>query len=390
MREKRSTGLSRRELLARAGALGGGIALSGFAVACGDSTSTEAASSTAAADAGSLKGTGEVVVYDGGGQWGAAQRAAYFEPFEALTGIKVIPNPGTEDSAPVLASVKAGSPQYDVYDVGGSYLQRFVDAGAVSPLDFSYWKAEDKAAIGPAPVTKYGVPSLYYSMVLAWDPDQVSGAGPSSWADFWDVGKFPGKRSLAPGAWGASSAVFEAALLADGVAPDALYPLDLDRAFRSLDRIKPHILKYWAGGAEPPELINGGQVALSSAFNGRVDTAIDQGAHLTSTWAQGILEYEYVVVLKGAKNTENAMKYIAFCSQAKPQAEFAKRITYSPTNTRAFEFIDAERQKKLPTAPANKAKQVVQDYAWWNSKAAGSKKSNEEVAIARWEEWLSA
>ncbi len=49
--------------------------------------------------------------------------------------------------------------------------------------------------------------------------------------------------------------------MADGVAPEKLYPLDLDRVFRSLDKIKPSIVKFWDTGAEPVQMLIDGNVA---------------------------------------------------------------------------------------------------------------------------------
>ena len=74
---------------------------------------------------------------------------------------------------------------------------------------------------------------------------------PKTWADLFDAEKFPGKRTFYK--WSAPG-VIEAALLADGVAPDKLYPLDLDRAFKKLDTIKDDII-WWIGGAQSQQLL---------------------------------------------------------------------------------------------------------------------------------------
>ena len=39
--------------------------------------------------------------------------------------------------------------------------------------------------------------------------------------------------------------------MADGVAPDKLYPLDVDRAFKKLEEIKPNITVWWTSGRNP-------------------------------------------------------------------------------------------------------------------------------------------
>ena len=76
---------------------------------------------------------------------------------------------------------------------------------------------------------------------------QISRRRPSSWADFWDVKKFPGNRSLC---LSDSPRTLIFALLADGVPRDQLYPLDIDRAFKKLDQIKPHVKVWWREGTQ--------------------------------------------------------------------------------------------------------------------------------------------
>ena len=52
----------------------------------------------------------------------------------------------------------------------------------------------------------------------------------------------------------------EAALMADGVAGDALYPLDMDRALTKIQSIKEDSL-YWGSGSEAHSMVvNGGGV----------------------------------------------------------------------------------------------------------------------------------
>src|SRR5215470_2323160 len=43
---------------------------------------------------------------------------------------------------------------------------------------------------------------------------------------------------------------FEEALLADGVAMDKLYAMDVDRALKSPDKIRPSLTTWWKEGAE--------------------------------------------------------------------------------------------------------------------------------------------
>ncbi len=224
---------------------------------------------------------------------------------------------------------------------------------------------------------------------MAFDPAKVKQAPPPDWAGFWDVKRFPGPRALGNGARGAGTGTFEAALMADGVAPDKLYPLDLDRVFRSLERIKPSIVKYWDTGAEPVQMLIDGNVAFTSAWNGRIAERQLQGAPVDMSWNQGILQWDALVVPKGARNVENAMKFVAFTSRPDQQARFSQLITYGPTNTRAASLIPPDRARILSTSPELVSKQVVQNYDWWGADS-GNGKSNEQVASAMWERWITS
>lgn len=334
-----------------------------------------------------LKGSGEVVVYDGGGAWGEAKRIAYFEPFEAETGIKVIAEPRTEDGA-VRASIVAGAPRYDVCILSGGSSPSFARDDLLSPIDYGFFEQADIDGFTTVKPAKFSVPHIIYSLLIAYDPESFPNGAPDSWADVWNIEKFPGGRALGPGTWGADAAIFEAALMADEVAPADLYPLDWERAFKSLSKIKPNVVKFWNSGAEGPQLIVDKQVTAASAWNGRVSAANEQGAKIGFTWNQGVLQYDNWVVPKGAVNAENAWKFLAFAARPENQAKFVEHILYAPPNSKAFDFIPAERAKLLPTSPEAVGKQFVQDYEFWNALREDGKPNN-QFAVAEWEKWLA-
>src|SRR5205823_2462578 len=88
------------------------------------------------------------------------------------------------------------------------------------------------------------------------------GTQPKSWADWWDVKKFPGARSMRDH----PVDNLEFALIADGVAMDKLYPLDVDRAFKKLDQIKPHVNVWWSTGQQPAQLLLDKQFWIDDAW----------------------------------------------------------------------------------------------------------------------------
>lgn len=362
--------LSRRTFLQSAAALGAATALPMPAIAK------------------DLKGSGEVVVFDGGGSWGDAKRIAYFEPFEAETGIKVIAEPRTESGA-IKASVLAGAPRYDVCVLPGGISASFARDGLLLPIDYSFFEQADLDGFQAVKPGKFSVPHILYSLLIAFDPAAFPNGAPNSWADMWDTTKFPGGRSIAPGAWGGEGATFEAALLADGVPPEKLYPLDFDRALASLTKLKPGIVKFWESGAEGPQLLIDRQVAIASAWNGRVAAAQEEGAKIGFTWNQGILQYDNWTVLKGAANPENAARFLAFTARADNQAKFVQHILYAPPNGDAYKQIPPERAALLPTSPEAVKQQLVQDYDFWNSVREDGT-DNTTYAASIWEHWIAS
>ncbi|TGV78311.1 extracellular solute-binding protein, partial [Mesorhizobium sp. M2D.F.Ca.ET.145.01.1.1] len=102
---------------------------------------------------------------------------------------------------------------------------------------------------------------------------------------------------------------WEEALLADGVSPDKLYPMDIDRVFASLDKIKPHIRKWWSSGSEIQQMLHDKVVDIAQSYDGRALLLIDQGAATEINRNQAKLQWDYWVIPKGSPNAKAAQKF---------------------------------------------------------------------------------
>ena len=310
-----------------------------------------------------------------GGAYQKAQTIAILDPAAKRLGI-TINQDSVPDAWPLMRSqVASGKPIWDVVDVATGFCLRGGEQGIVEKLDFS--KMPNAAAMPEQYRSPWSVAYEFYSSVLAYGlkkyPDAA--AAPKTWADFWDVKKFPGRRSLR----NHPLATLEAALMADGVAPDKLYPLDVDRAFKKLEEIKPHITVWWTSGAQSAQLLNDGEVDMVMAWNGRVSALVKEGAKVTYTYNQGILQSTSLCILKGAPNLSTAVKFVNEAVEPVLQANLPLHIDYGPANPKAFDtkVIPAERVGQLPSAPANASRQALMSYAWWSSPAG-------EAAEKRW------
>ncbi|ANM12879.1 MULTISPECIES: ABC transporter substrate-binding protein [unclassified Rhizobium] len=299
-----------------------------------------------------------------GGTTQDAQKAAWASPFTEKTGITVVQD-GPTDYGKLKAMVEAGEVTWDVVDVEGDYAAQAGKSGQLEKLDFS---VIDKSKLDPRFVTDYSVGSFYYSFVIGCNADAVK-ACPKTWADLFDTAKFPGKRTFYK--WSAPG-VIEAALLADGVPADKLYPLDLDRAFKKLDTIKSDII-WWSGGAQSQQLLASAEAPFGSVWNGRMTALAATGIKVETSWEQNITAADALVVPKGSPNVEAAMKFIALATSAEPQAALAKATGYAPINIDSAKLMDPETAKTLPDQQT--ASQVNADMNYWadNRDAIGEK-----------------
>ena len=297
----------------------------------------------------------QITVVNFGGANGDAQKKAFYEPFEK-TGTKVVPVEYNGEQAKIKAMVDTKNVTWDVVEVESPDVARGCDEGLFERLDWS--KVGPKSDFIPAAVTECGVGIFVWSTVMAYDGDKLK-SPPASWADFWNVKKYPGKRGMRKGA----RYNLEFALMADGVKTADVYKVlatkeGAERAFRKLTELKPNI-QWWEAGAQPPQFLVAGDVVMSTAYNGRIDAANREGRHLKISWTGGIYDLDYWVIPQGTPNKAKAVAFIAFASTPQAQADYARNIAYGPTNKNALPKLDPKVLADLPTAPAN-AKDALQ------------------------------
>ena len=297
----------------------------------------------------------QITIVNFGGANGNAQKKAYYDAFEK-TGTKVVAVEYNGEQAKIKAMVETKKVTWDLVEVESPDVQRGCDEGLFEKLD--YTKIVPVTDLLPSALNSCGVGFFVWSTVMAYDGDKLKTA-PKTWADFWDVKKFPGKRGMRKGA----RYNLEFALMADGVAPEDVYkvlatPAGAERAFKKLTELKPNI-QWWEAGAQPPQFLVAGDVVMSTAFNGRIDAAQREGKNLKITWTGGIFDLDYWVIPKGAANKETAIKFMNFAMKPENQAVYAQNIAYGPTNTKALTKLPAKVLADLPTSAAN-AKTALQ------------------------------
>lgn len=304
----------------------------------------------------------KIVVRDSGGFYTEAFRKIFYAPFTAKTGIEVVSvTSPPEPIAQVRTMVESKHLLWDI----AALSHRAVKTLTADGIFLERHGLEQDAVVSSIPaqfMSPYGVGSNVYSTVLAYRVDKFKGPqAPKSWKDFWDVKNFPGRRSLRNHPFD----TIEAALMASGVAAEKVYPCDLDRAFKSLDKIKSHIAVWWAYGAQTEQLLKNDEIDLILIWTGRVQEAINAGVPVKVVWDQHIYKCESWAILKGTPNLEACRQFIKFVSEPKRQALLAP-LGVGPVHSGAFEYIvDPEQKKRLPTYPDNLKKGICTDATYW-------------------------
>ena len=307
----------------------------------------------------------EINILSGGGAYQASQKEAYFKPFEKETGIKVIEDEYNFELAKIKAEVDSGDVKSDVYDLDAPTVLQACAEGIIQKIDYAKLGLDKSKFIG-ADRFDCGVPTILYAYVFAYDTSKMP-QGPATVADVFDLAKFPGKRGLQK----SPIANLEWALIADGVARQDVYkvlgtPEGVDRAFKKLDTIKSEVV-WWEAGAQPPQLLADGQVAITSAWNGRIFNAIKtDNKPFKIIWDHQGLDWDIWAMPKGAKNQEAAEKFIAFASGAERQADQTNYISYGPANMDAVAKINPAVLPNLPTSPDNMATSWELDPTFWS------------------------
>ena len=306
--------------------------------------------------------TRQLTVVGAGGVLQDAERKAFFEPFAKQAGVTLSEDSYSGQMAKVRAMVSSKSVSWDVMQVEQNTMLSGCDEGLFEKLDWQRIGA--RSDFIPEAYSECGVGAFVWSMVMSYDLGAVTDR-PKTWADFWDLKRWPGKRGLRQTA----KMTLEIALLADGVAPAEVYKVlatkaGQDRAFAKLDQIKPSIL-WWTSGAESLERLVARDAALSATFNGRVTAANQAGRNFALVWDGQVYGIDYWGIVKGSPNKATAEDFIAFASRPEPQTAFPNHIAYGVTNKKAIAAIDPKVAKDLPTTPENLARSVGLDTAFW-------------------------
>jgi putative spermidine/putrescine transport system substrate-binding protein len=307
-----------------------------------------------------------------GGVLEASWKKAFCQPFTKATGIDV-KTVSPVSFAKLRAQVQTQNYEWDITCMNESDFGQAEHDGLTEKINHDLVKDLPKSIINGNGVAAYNLGTL-----LVYRKDKFPNGGPQSWMDFWNVKKFPGNRCL----FNRPFTCLAWALLADGVPKDKLYPMDLDRAFKKMDEIKPHIKVWWTQGSQSQQLIRDSEVDMIGMWSARAATLIAQGVPLEMVW-NGAENFTSLWFLpRGTPKADLAWRFADFAAQAEQQAAFTKLLPYGPTNPKAVALVPEARMRLTPSWPTNLDVSFQHDAAWLAPRLGKIRE--------RWTQWLAS
>ena len=345
-----------------------------------------------ACSAGLAQAADSITVVSWGGAYTKSQVEAYHKPWIAATGNQIKSEDYNGGIAEIKAQVEAGNVTWDVIDVELSDAIRACDEGLLEEMDHSALPAAPDGTAAtedflPGTLYDCAVANIVWSTIFAYDSSKMS-EGPSTIADFFDTGKFPGKRGIRKN----PKANLEMALMADGVPAAEVYDVlgtdeGVDRAFAKLDSIKGDVV-WWEAGAQPPQLLADGEVVMTTAYNGRIFNAVaGEDKPFEIVWDGQIWDLDLWVVPKGTPNKDLAMEFVGFSTATEQLAAQASYISYGPARMSSGPLVgkyhnkDIDMGPQMPTAEANLTNALQNNFEFWAD--------NQDQLNERFNAWLA-
>ena len=315
-----------------------------------------------------------------GGAYQAAQRQAYFLPFQEKFGIQIVEDSPVE-YAKIRSMVETGNVTWDVVDSGTRAVQQLGPWGELERLTPAihngYLSGYPEVAITPWS----GGGGVLWSTGLAYQKDKIDtlwgGKTPTDWTAFWDTKAFPGTRWMGRRVneniffahFARTPEVLDTVEGRNAIA--RLTPQQLDQSFEMLEEIKPHIQFWWTSGTDCPAALLNDEVDMCTAWNGRIWNVQSEpgGDNIHYCFECGHLtQTDVFYIPKGSPNKTLAELFIAWTGHPEINVEISNYITYGPLNTHALPLTAGRVHPNiiaaLPTSPMALERGVIVDEVW--------------------------
>ena len=303
--------------------------------------------------------------------------------FTAATGIQVQYDLFA-DNEELFAKFRGGNPGYDLIVPTNDFVERFVEAELLQPLDHSRipnMKNVDPGFLSPAhdPDRRYSMPYMWGTIGIGYRKSEVNGV-PDSWADLYTSDEYANKIALL----GEPTTVLQMAFKLMGKSLNDWSDENIAAAEEMIIAQKSNITAFAPDNGQ--DLLLAGEVDLAQEWNGDILQAMDEDDDIGYVVPKegGLLWEDDLCIPVGAPNPEGAHELINYILDAEAGAAIADFIYYATPNAAAREILSADYNENPAIFPPAEtvAKSEVSvfpgqevlskiDAAWTRIRAAG-------------------
>jgi putrescine transport system substrate-binding protein len=334
-------------------------------------TAALAACSPSADGKGPAVGGGTLRIYN----WSDYIDPALLAQFTKETGIKVVYD--TFDSNEVLETkMLQGQTGYDLVVPSNHNLPRYIQAGAIRPLDKA--RLPGLANLSPDvmahmaafdPGAKYAVPYMQGTIGIGYNIDALQKRLPGQTVDSWQVVFDPANLAKLKdcGVYflDAAEDMYAVALNALGKDPNSTNPADYDAATAMLLKARPYVRKFHS--SEYINALAAGDICVAIGYSGDVLQAKARAAEAKNGVRIGYavpkegsqVWYDLFTIPADAPNPDAAHSFIAFMLRPAVIAQASNHIRYANANAAATPLVDpAIRNDPAAYPPPDVAKRL--------------------------------
>ncbi|MDR7519985.1 MAG: extracellular solute-binding protein [Armatimonadota bacterium] len=307
-----------------------------------------------------LAGIDFITIANWGGTTNDAMVEAWARPFTERTGIEV--RTAQIDYGKWVQQIRSGNIEWNWADVEDTWVVGHGDLlDPISPEEVNLNPAD---LVDPNTLLPKAIPEYLWCYAIGYRTDSEL-EHPRTWVDFFDVKRFPGRRSI----YNWPVAMVEIALLGDGVPFDQLYPLDLDRAFSKIDSIRDHLV-FWNTGAELQQQLVSGAADFVAGWDNRVNLLRRAGQPVAVDYNENIRQVDYFVLPKGDPKQPATIEFFKVALEPDRQADFCFRSGgLGPVTTSGFQAVEETWKPFVSSNPDNVAVSVgAVNAEWWGSR----------------------
>ncbi len=283
--------------------------------------------------------------------WAEYMPDAVLAKFQKETGIRAVYSTYDNNEA-MFAKVKIlKGESYDIVVPSTYYVDRMRKEGLIQAIDkakIPNFRNLDPDLLNKSydPENRYSIPYLWGSTAIGVNSEYLDPKTVRSWKDLWK-GEFRGKVLLIDDI----REVFGLGLKVLGYSVNDTDPVHIEQAYEKLRTLKPNVRLFSADSPKQPFLNQ--EVHIGMLWNGEAYMASQENPKIQYVYPEegAMMWIDNMVIPRGAKNLENAHRFINFILRPDIARQISEEIGYASPNKAALELMDKAVRENITVYP---------------------------------------